>query len=131
MKKFNNAEDAFKWAKEVIEKGCVTAEEVVAEEIYKDSKEFTYWQTGEMYKSGKLHSKFKEGIITERSPYVRRRYYEGGVPGGKNTKKIANKKPTYNPKAQPRWFEKTVEKYRDKYVKQGKKAIDEKKQVIK
>ena len=41
MKKFNNAEDAFKWAKEVIEKGCVTAEEVVAEQIYKDSNEFT------------------------------------------------------------------------------------------
>lgn len=124
MKKFNNAEDAFKWTKEVIEKGCVTAEEVIAEEIYKDSKEFTYWQTGKMYKSGETHSRFKEGIITERSPYVRRRYYEGGVPGGKKTKKIANKKPTYNPNAQPRWFEKTVEKHREKYAKQAKKIID-------
>ena len=124
MKKFNNAEEAFKWAKEVIEKGCLTAEEVVAEEIYKDSKEFTYWQTGEMYKSGEMHSRFKEGIIIERSPYVRRRYYEGGVPGGKNTKKIANKKPTYNPDAQPRWFEKTVAKNKDKYSKQAQKVID-------
>ena len=34
MKKFNNAEDAFKWAKEVIEKGCISAEEKIAEEIY-------------------------------------------------------------------------------------------------
>ena len=81
MKKFNNAEDAFEWAKEVIEKGCVTAEEVVAEEIYKDSNEFTYRETGEMYKSGETHSRFKEGIITERTPYVRRRYYEGGKAG--------------------------------------------------
>ena len=124
MKKFNNAEDAFKWAKEVIEKGCISAEEKIAEEIYKDSKEFTYWQTGEMYKSGELHSKFKEGIITERTPYVRRRYYEGGEPGGKKTKKIANKKPTYNPKAQPRWSEKTVAKNNEKYQKQAQKVID-------
>lgn len=124
MKKFNNPEDAFKWAKEVIEKGCVTAEEVVAEQIYKDSKEFTYWQFGDMYKSGEKHSKFKQGIITERSPYVRRRYYEGGVPGGKNTKKNPNKKATYNPNAQPRWFEKTVAKYRDEYQELGKKQID-------
>ncbi len=112
MKKFNNAEDAFKWAKEVIEKGCVTAEEVIAEEIYKDSNEFTYRESGDMYKSGEMHSRFKEGIITERTPYVRRRYYEGGKAGAGN------------PKAQPRWFEKTDEKYRDKYAEQGKKAID-------
>lgn len=124
MKKFNNPEDAFKWAKEVIEKGCVTAEEVVAEQVYKDSKEFTYWQFGDMYKSGEKHSKFKQGIITERSPYVRRRYYEGGVPGGKNTKKIPNKKATYNPNAQPRWFEKTVAKYRDEYQELSRKQID-------
>lgn len=130
MKKFNNAEDAFKWAQKVVSEGCITAEEVVAEEIYKDSKEFTYWQFGEMYNSGEKHSRFKDGIITERTPYVRRRYYEGGVPGGKTTKKIANKKTPYNSKAQPRWFEKTVEKYRDKYAEQGKKTIDEKKQVI-
>ena len=65
MKKFKNAKDAFEWAKEVIENGCVTAEEVIAEEIYKDSNEFTYRDTGDMYKSGEMHSRFKEGIITE------------------------------------------------------------------
>ena len=112
MKKFNNAEDAFKWAKEVIEKGCVTAEEVIAEEIYKDSNEFTYRETGDMYKSGEMHSRFKQGIITERTPYVRRRYYEGGKPGAGNKK------------AQPRWFEKTVAKYNSKYIKQAQKVID-------
>lgn len=112
MKKFNNAEDAFKWAKEVIEKGCVTAEEVVAEQIYKDSNEFTYREHGDMYESGETHSNFKQGIITERTPYVRRRYYEGGKPGAGNKK------------AQPRWFEKTVAKHRDEYQELGKKQID-------
>lgn len=112
MKKFNNAEDAFKWTKEVIKKGCVTAKEVIAEEIYKDSDEFTYRESGVMYESGEKHSRFKKGIITERSPYVRRRYYEGGKAGAGN------------PKAQPRWFEKTVEKYREKYAEQAKKIID-------
>lgn len=112
MKKFDSFEDAFKWTKEVIEKGCVTAEEVIAEEIYKDSDEFTYRESGDMYKSGETHSRFKQGIITERTPYVRRRYYEGGKAGAGN------------PKAQPRWFEKTIAKYKDKYEKQAKKVID-------
>lgn len=112
MKKFNNLKDAFKWAEEVITNGCISAEEVVAEEVYKDSNEFTYRESGEMYKSGEMHSKFKQGIITERTPYVRRRYYEGGKAGAGN------------PKAQPRWFEKTVAKYKDKYQKQASKIID-------
>lgn len=118
MKKFDNAKDAFKWAQKVVSEGCITAEEVVAEEIYKDSDEFTYRESGEMYQSGEKHSKFKHGIITERKPYVRRRYYEGGKPGAGN------------PKAQPRWLEKTVAKYNDKYQKQAKKVIDEKKEKI-
>ena len=113
MKKFNNAEEAFKWAKEVIEKGCITAEEKIAEEIYKDSNEFTYRDTGEMYQTGEENSaSWKEGLIIERKPYVRRRYYEGGKAGAGN------------PKAQPRWFEKTVAKNKDKYSKQAQKVID-------
>lgn len=112
MKKFNSFEDAFKWAHEIIEKGCITAEEVVAEEIYKDSNEFTYRESGDMYKSGEMHSRFKDGIITERTPYVRRRYYEGGKAGAGN------------PKAQPRWFEKTIAKNKAKYEKQAQKVID-------
>ena len=113
MKKFNNAEDAFKWAKDVIEKGCITAEEKIAEEIYKDSNEFTYRDTGEMYQTGEENSaSWKEGLIIERKPYVRRRYYEGGKPGAGNRK------------AQPRWFEKTVAKNNEKYQKQAQKVID-------
>jgi len=113
MKKFDNPKDAFQWAQDVIATGCFSAEEIVAEQIYKDSNEFTYRESGDMYESGETHSKFKKGIITERTPYVRRRYYEGGKAGSGNKK------------AQPRWFERTVEKYRDNYKEQAKKRIDE------
>ncbi len=112
MKKFNNFKEAFQWTKEVIEKGCISAESVIAEQIYKDSNEFTYRESGEMYKSGETHSKFNQGIIIERTPYVRRRYYEGGTPGAGNKK------------AQPRWFEKTVAKYKNDYQEQASKIID-------
>ena len=112
MKKFNNFEEAFKWTKEVIENGCVSAEAVIAEQIYKDSNEFTYRESGDMYKSGETHSKFQQGIITERTPYVRRRYYEGGTPGAGNKK------------AQPKKKKKTVAKYRNDYQEQASKIID-------
>lgn len=125
MKKFNNFKDAFEWAGKVLNDGIEKATEVVAEQVYKDSDEFTYRQSGEMYQSGEAHSNFKEGIIIERTPYVRRRYYEGGVPGGKDTVKIKNKKPTYNPKAQPRWFDKTVAKHKSEYQEQIRTAINQ------
>lgn len=111
MKKFNSFEEAFKWTKKVIENGCVSAEEIVAEQIYKDSNEFTYRETGAMYQSG-ADSNFKSGVITERTPYVRRRYYEGGKAGAGNRN------------AQPRWFEKTVAKYKKDYQSIAVKAID-------
>ena len=50
-----------------------------------------------------MNSDFKNGVIVERTPYVRRRYYEGGKAGAGN------------PKAQARWFDKTVDKYGDDY----------------
>ena len=119
MKKFNNFTEAFKWTKEVIEKGCTTAEEKLAEEIYKDSDEFTYRETGEMYQTGEENSaSWKEGLIIERKPYVRRRYYEGGKAGAGN------------PKAQPRWFEKTVAKHNEKYRKQAIATLEETKGKI-
>jgi len=83
----------------------------IAEQIYKDSNEFTYRESGDMYKSGELLSKFNQGLIIERTPYARRRYYEGGTPGAGN------------PKAQPRWFEKTVAKHREDYRKQWGKIF--------
>lgn len=118
MKKFNNFKQAFDYAKKVIEKGTLDSKEIIAEQVYKDSNEFTYRDTGDMYDSGSLHSNFKEGIIIERSPYVRRRYYEGGTPGFGNLK------------AQPRWFDKTVAKYKNDYLAISKqKMIAAKKEV--
>lgn len=104
MKKFNNFEDAFKWVKNIVQKGINDSKGTIAEQVYKDSNEFTYRDSGDMYKSGELHSNFKEGIIIERTPYVRRRYYEGGKAGAGNNK------------AQPRWFDKTVARYKKDYL---------------
>ena len=104
MKKVDNFDSAFNWSKKVLEKGTSKAKEIIAEQVYKDSNEFTYRESGDMYKSGQLHSKFKDGVIIERTPYVRRRYYEGGKAGANNKN------------AQPRWFEKTVAKYKKDYI---------------
>ena len=105
MKNFDNFDSAFNWTKKIIKKGNQLATATIAEQVYKDSNEFTYRESGDMYESGELHSKFKEGLVIERTPYVRRRYYEGGTPGAGNKK------------AQPRWFEKTVAKYKKEYQK--------------
>lgn len=101
-----------------MEKGVENSKEAIAEQVYKDSNEFTYRESGDMYKSGELHSNFKEGLIVERTPYVRRRYYEGGNAGAGNRK------------AQPRWFEKTVSKYKKDYLKMlAQKLISAKREV--
>lgn len=118
MKKFNNFKDAFDFVKDIVEKGVSDSREVIAEQVYKDSNEFTYRESGDMYKSGELHSNFKEGTIIERTPYARRRYYEGGKAGAGNKK------------AQPRWFDKTVAKYRKDYLNiLAKELISAKKEV--
>lgn len=118
MKKFNNFEEAFEFVKDIVAKGVNDSKEIIAEQVYKDSNEFTYRESGDMYKSGELHSNFKEGIIIERTPYVRRRYYEGGTAGAGNKK------------AQPRWFDKTVSKYRKDYLTMlAKELMEAKKEV--
>lgn len=118
MKKFNNFNSAFDWTKKIIEKGTQLATETIAEQVYKDSNEFTYRESGDMYKSGELHSNFKEGIIIERTPYVRRRYYEGGKPGAGNKK------------AQPRWFDKTVANYKKDYQKMAVNSMNKAKKEV-
>lgn len=103
MKKFTDFTSATKWVKEIIDTGINGSKRSIAEQVYKDSNEFTYRESGDMYKSGESHSDFEEGTIVERTPYVRRRYYEGGTAGAGNKK------------AQPRWFDKTVSKYKKDY----------------
>ena len=113
---FYDVESAMLHAEAIINQGCDTALGVVAEQIYKDSNEFTYRETGDLYKSGELLSPFDKGEVVERTPYARRRYYEGGKAGAGN------------PKAQPRWFEKTVAKHKEDYKKQIVKAINQAKE---
>lgn len=103
MKQFKDFKSALNWTKDVINSCSDETKYAVSEQIYKDSNEFTYRDTGDMYKSGQMNSNFQKGIITERSPYVRRRYYEGGKAGAGNRR------------AQPRWFEKTWAKYKNDY----------------
>ncbi len=103
IRKFSNFESALNWAKDIINNGVNDATEVLAEQLYKDSEEFTYQDSRDMYKSGQVNSNFKEGFIIERCPYVRRRYYEGGKPGAGNRN------------AQPKWFDKTIAKNKQDY----------------
>lgn len=104
MRKFDSLEKALNWVeKDVVKKAQEKAISSIAEQIYKDSNEFTYRDTGQMYQSGEMHSQFEKGLVIERSPYVRRRYYEGGKAG------VGNRQ------AQPRWFEKTFNKYKKDY----------------
>ena len=103
VKQFKNMKSACKWLKDVCDATANETKYVITAQVYKDSNEFTYRDSGEMYDTGALNSDFQKGIIVERSPYVRRRYYEGGKAGAGN------------PKAQPRWFEKTWDKYKTDY----------------
>ena len=117
-KKFRDFKSAFDWGRKLIQTGTEKALETVTEQIYKDSNEFTYRETGDMYKSGAIYSDFDKGLIVERTPYVRRRYYEGGKAGAKNKN------------AQPRWFEKTFSKHKKDYQIQITKAIGKTKKEI-
>lgn len=114
MKVFKDFKSATNWIKNSIQKGSDDAVETISEQIYKDSNDFTYRESGTMYQSGEMHSKFYlfgEGYVIERTPYVRRRYYEGGTPGAGNRQ------------AQPRWFDKTFAKYKKDYQQMYVNAI--------
>ena len=114
MKVFKSFDECFKWIESSVEKAKETAVPIIAEQIYKDSKEFAYFGDSNyhMYQSGEMHSQFEEGLVIERTPYVRRRYYEGGKPG-KNSPA----------QAQARWFEATYKKYKKDYQTMLKNAI--------
>ena len=114
-KEFKDMKSACKWLKQVVDACSNQTRTAVTEQVYKNSDEFTYRESGEMYKSGKANSQFEKGIIIERSPYVRRRYFEGGEAGAGNIK------------AQPRWFEKTWSKYKDNYQKMCAKIFEKEK----
>ena len=111
---FKKAGDAMTWAKHVMDETNKTYLEDISEQIYKDSEKFTYYDTFAMYKSGALYSQFNKGLIIERSPYVRRRYYEGG-------------RPRKNQNATRKWFNTTTQKYKKQYIKRYGPILEGKK----
>ena len=110
MKTYNNFKDAFNDIKKGIESANAVVIEEVAKEVYKDSKEFTYLDTEDMYNSGKS-SNFKKGEIVLKAPQVRWLYYTTWI------------KPRKNKNARVQWFEATEQKNRAKYLQMAIKEI--------
>lgn len=114
MKVFKDFKSATNWIKnDVVKKGSENAIPIIAEQIYKDSNEFTYRESGTMYQSGEMHSNFEKGLVIERTPYVRRRYFQGGERGKASP-----------PQARPRWFEEAFNKHKEEYKRQYVEAIN-------
>jgi len=110
MKSFDSFSKAFNYIENNLKKSTEKALETITEQIYKDSREFTYLDSDTMYKSGLTNSDFKNGIIILRSPYVRIRYYVDAR--GKKNKK-----------ARIKWFDATKRKHIKTYKKMLAQAI--------
>lgn len=115
---FKKANQATKYLEDILEKSTKEYLSTVSEQLYKDSEELTYIDSKEMYKSGELYSDFENGLIVERIPYVRRRYYEGGKAGAGN------------PRAVPHWFEETFKLYKNDYENQYKNIVEKVKKEV-
>lgn len=113
-KQFKDFKSACKWLKDVVDTCANNTRYTIAEQLYKDSDKYTYRDSGELYKSGALNSDFVKGYVIERSPYARRRYYEGGKPGS-------------NKNAQPLWFEVTWNECKKDYQDMCVKIFNENK----
>jgi hypothetical protein len=115
MKTFYNFDDAFNWIKTVNKETIDKVIPLIAEEVYKDSKEYTYIDTEEMYDSGSS-SDFNKGYVVIRAPQVRWLYYTTGINAGKG-----------NPNAIPQWFERTkienISKYKQIYANQFRQGV--------
>ena len=91
---------------------------VLSQEWLKDSNRYVYKDQGFLQDSAQAHSDFKKGVIRWRTPYARRRFYEGGNAGDGNRK------------ARPRWSEhsksENIQKYKriqTKIMKQVKMEV--------
>lgn len=105
MKRFNDFKSAFNWIEDVIKKTTTPSIEAIAKQEYKDSREYTYIDTGEMFESG-ANSDFSNGFVTIKAPQVRWLYYTTWIKAGAG-----------NPKAVPQWHEKIKSENMDKYIK--------------
>jgi hypothetical protein len=111
-KQFNSFTSFHEWLIAVKDKAREEAIPKIAEQIYKDSRKYTYYSTItdadhiHMYDTGQLYSDFKNGYVIERKPYVKWLYYTTWIKAGDG-----------NPKAVPQWFEATIIENRSKYEK--------------
>lgn len=114
MKNFTSIEESMAWCRKVLDVGASDGVAVITEGLYKWSKPYTYYLTGQTYGDrGNPTLDFKNGLIVQRSPQARRRYYEGG---------IAN---AQHPQGGPRWWEVTKRVHAGDMKKQAVKIINE------
>lgn len=104
MKTFNDFKGAFNWIEKVVLKTNEKAIEKVARQVYEDSKQYTYIDTEDMYKSG-ASSNFAKGQVLIKAPQVRWLYYTSGIT------------PHGNKRAIPQWFERTKIENMKNYIK--------------
>ena len=102
------------WCRKVLEAGATDGIAAITEDLYKWSKIYTYYKTGQTYgDTGRATLDFKRGLIIQRSPQARRRYYEGGVPNAQH------------PQGCPRWWEVTKRVHAGDMKKQSIKILNE------
>ena len=105
MKSFTDFNDAFNWVEKIIEKTSKKSIPKIAEQEYKDSRKYTYYDTGNMYRSGDTQSNFEKGYVIENAPQVRWLYYTSWIKAGDG-----------NPKATPQWHEATKKENMNNYI---------------
>jgi hypothetical protein len=114
MRYFTSPAEAALWCRRLIEIGATDGIAAITEDLYKWSKPYTYYLTGQTYgDKGNPTLDFKRGLIIQRSPQARRRYYEGGV---------AN---SQHPQGQARWWEVTKRVHAGDMKKQAIKFLNE------
>ena len=92
--------------KNAIEQSTQRAQMVLDAQVLQDSNYFCPLKTGTLQKSAIINSRIGSGLLTWRTPYARRQYYEYS-------------KPAYqpNPNACGKWFEAAKARWLDKWVK--------------
>ena len=91
---------------------------VLSQEWLKDSNRYVYKDQGFLQDSAQIHSDFKKGIIRWRTPYARKRFYEGGSAGDGNRN------------ARPRWSEHSKSENIQKYKRIQKKIMNQIKREV-
>lgn len=86
------------------------AQEALAQQVLKDSNYFIPKDTGDLERSGVIHSRGRE--VVWNMPYARKQYYEG-----------PNKSTDRNPNAAMKWFERAKALWMKRWELIAKKAF--------